>query len=140
MKYQNLYDSMTKLLRKGICMIRFLLILLSLFIVFGSVSAKNCHNNGRYNNCSYSYYHCDDDDDDDYHKCARRNYKRWAKRCHKYQGCDCSYNFWYGNRDWDDDDWEDYWDSKTYRNLRKVNRKVNLFRHVVDSTKELFSW
>lgn len=69
-------------------MLRVLLILLSLFIITGSVSAKNCHNNGRYNKCIYSYYDCDDDDDDDY-KCARRNYKRWAKRCHRYSGCDC---------------------------------------------------
>ena len=53
-------------------MLRVLLILLSLFIITGSVSAKNCHNNGRYNKCIYSYYDCDDDDDDDYKSCNKK--------------------------------------------------------------------
>lgn len=121
--------------------VRFLLVVLSLIMIGNTcVYAKNCHNNGRYNKCGlfsssrYSYYDCDDDD------CYKKHYKRWAKRCNKYKGCNCSYDFWYGNRDWDDDDWDNYWDSDLYRNARKVGTKVNTFRRIMNSTRDLFTW
>ena len=128
-------------------MVRLFVLLLALFLITGNVVvAKNCHNNGRFNKCGaysrYVHYAYDDDDydDDDDDRYRNRYYKRWANRCKKYHGCNCSYDFWYSNRDWDDYDWYNYWDSKTYRNVRKVGRKINLFRHVVDSTRELFIW
>ena len=76
----------------------------------------------------------------DSEKCKQKQYKKWNKFCEKNNGDNCSYDFWLGKRSWDDDAWYAYWNSDTYKNVQKVNRKVNMFRSIVNSTKELFTW
>ena len=129
-------------------MVRIFLVLMSVVLITSSaVIAKNNHNNGNYNGngeyycgfitaklnpCCQGY--------GDSEKCKQKQYKNWNKRCKKHKGKDCSYNFWYDNRSWDDDAWYAYWNTDAYKNAQKVNRKVNVFRNVVNSTKELFTW
>lgn len=72
--------------------------------------------------------------------CYKKRYKKWYKTCNKHHGKNCSYDYWYSRRDYDDDYWFDYWNTDAYRNVQKVNHKINVFRRVVDSTKELFTW
>ena len=128
-------------------MVRVFVVLLSLLFITSSsvVFAKNHHNNGRYNEEYYCGFItsrlnpcCNGYGDSE--KCKQKQYKKWNKKCRKHHGNNCSYNFWYGNRSWDDDEWFDYWNSDTYRNVQKVNHKVNVFKSVVNSTKELFTW
>lgn len=125
-------------------MVRFFVVFVSLMLLTGSaVLAKN--NNNKYtdgyycgvisskiNPCCMGY--------GDSEKCQQRRYKKWSQLCTKNNGNNCTYDFWLGNSSWDEDAWYDYWNSDTYKNVQKVNRKVNLFKNVVNSTKELFTW
>ncbi len=120
-------------------MVRLFITFLSLIILCGSAYAGYYENDyycgvisSKLNPCCQGY--------GDSEKCKQKQYKKWNKRCRKYNGRNCSYDFWYGNRSWDDDAWYSYWNTDVYKNAQKVNRKVNLFRNVVNSTKELFTW
>ena len=76
----------------------------------------------------------------DSEKCRQKRYKKWNRLCERNNGNNCTYDFWIGNNSWNEDAWYDYWSSDTYKNVQKVNHKVNVFKRVVNSTKELFTW
>ena len=72
----------------------------------------------------------------DYDKCEkqkRKEYQNWYKNCQKYHGRECTYSKWTGNSSWSEQAWINYWNSDTYKNVQKVNDKVNII-------KELFTW
>lgn len=130
-------------------MTKFLLIFISLFLINGNVFAKNL-NDGQYhlehhygsnvysiNNGQSGFFW---KGNDNYTNWEQNQYKKWHKKCRKNHGRICTYPFWYDKRDWNDSAWFDYWNSDTYKNVKKVNHKVNAFKNIYYSTKDLLTW
>lgn len=134
-------------------MFRFLVVFLSLFLVMGNslCLAKKPPHAGPHPKppkkekkheeyrCSWWNPCCEGAKKDD-KKCNEHKYKKWNRSCKRHKGCNCTYDYWYPRRHYDENYWRKYWESEAGKNVRKVNHKINVFRRMVDSTKDFFTW